>query len=191
MSVFVKICGLRTQADIDACAGADAIGFNFWPRSKRYITPDEVARLRVPPTLRRFGVFVDPSREEVERVLGLCDTVQLHGDETPDFCRQFSYVKALRKLEHESDYDCELLLVDADAPGYGGTGQRADWTRAAEVARRRKILLAGGLSPDNVAEAIRSVRPFGVDVAGGVESAPGVKDHDKIAAFIRAAKGTT
>jgi phosphoribosylanthranilate isomerase len=121
---------------------------------------------------------------------------QLHGDETPDYCARFGarFVKAIRlrdaaSLDALARYGGELALVDADAPGYGGSGRRADWTLAAAAAKRRKLLLAGGLTPDNVADAVRAVAPFGVDVAGGVERAPGVKDWKQIAAFIAAAKG--
>lgn len=196
--MFVKICGVRTLEDALAAAdaGADAVGFNFWPRSKRFVTPEAVAAFapKLPPGLRRFGVFVDPSAAEVDRALssGLIHTAQLHGDETPGFCARFTgrYVKALRlrALDELSAWDCDLLLVDADAPGYGGSGRTADWTLAAAAARLRKLLLAGGLTPDNVAGAIAAVHPYGVDVAGGVESAPGVKDHAKIVAFVRAAR---
>jgi phosphoribosylanthranilate isomerase len=199
--VFVKICGVRTLDDAlaVAAAGADAIGFNFWPGSKRYLTVDEAARIaaRLPPTLRRFGVFVDadPATIEAAFTSGAIDTAQLHGDEPPAQCRPFAgrYVKALRlrddaSLDTLAGYDCALVLVDADAPGYGGSGQRADWALARAAASRRDVLLAGGLTPDNVAAAIAAVQPFGVDVAGGVERAPGVKDHARVAAFVAAAR---
>jgi phosphoribosylanthranilate isomerase len=201
MSMFVKICGVRTLEDALACveAGADAIGFNFWPRSKRFIAFEEAARIaeRLPSNLRRFGVFVDAAAEEIERAfsVGAIDTAQLHGDEPPAFCRAFAgrYVKALRLRDAASlaaldDYDCDLVLVDADAPGYGGSGTRADFGLARAAAGRRKVLLAGGLTPENVAEAVAAVRPFGVDVASGVERAPGSKDAAKIAAFVAAAR---
>jgi phosphoribosylanthranilate isomerase len=203
MSVFVKICGVRTLEDALACAeaGADAIGFNLWPGSKRFLAVDaaaEIARALPPGGPRRFAVFVDAAAEEVERVLalGVADVAQLHGDETPDYCARFGarFVKAIRlrdaaSLDALERYGGELALVDADAPGYGGSGRRADWTLAAAAAKRRKLLLAGGLTPDNVADAVRAVAPFGVDVAGGVERAPGIKDWKKIAAFVAAAKG--
>lgn len=200
--VFVKICGVRTLADAElcACAGADAIGFNFWPGSKRHVALEEAAAIAgdLPLTLRRFGVFVDAADEEIARALdsGAIDTAQLHGDESAARCARFSgrYVKALRLRDERSlaaldDYDCELLLIDADAPGYGGSGQLADRTLARRAAARRRVLLAGGLTPENVAQAVREVAPFGVDVAGGVERAPGVKDARKVAAFVAAAKG--
>jgi len=199
-ATFVKICGLRTLDDALACAaaGADAVGFNFWRGSKRFVEIDKVAGFALPPGLRRFGVFVDPDPAEVERAFasGAIEIAQLHGDESPELCARFAgrYVKAIRLRDQRSlalldDYDCELLLVDADAPGYGGSGRAADRALARQAAERRKVLLAGGLTPDNVGAAIAEVRPFGVDVAGGVESAPGVKDHAAIARFIHAARG--
>jgi phosphoribosylanthranilate isomerase len=198
MSLFVKVCGVRSLDDALAAAdaGADAIGFNFWPGSKRFVALEEAARIagRLPATLRRFGVFVDAPADEIERAFaaGAIDTAQLHGDEPHDFCRPFAgrYMKALRlrDLAQLQGWDCELLLVDADAPGYGGSGTTADWSLAKAAAANRRILLAGGLTPDNVAAAIAAVGPYGVDVASGVERSPGVKDPRKIAAFVAAAR---
>jgi phosphoribosylanthranilate isomerase len=199
--VFVKICGVRTLEDAlwAAEAGADAIGFNFWPRSKRYITVEEAGRIakKLPARVSTVGVFVNAAEADVLRAFqhGAVDLVQFHGDETPDSCLRFAgrYVKALRLASEHSlaaldVYSCDLLLIDADTAGYGGSGQRADVELARRAAERRRVLLAGGLTPENVADAIRAVRPYGVDVAGGVESAPGVKDRTKVTAFITAAK---
>jgi len=204
MSRFVKICGITSLDDALACvdAGADAIGFNFWPRSKRHVPVERAAAIakRVPPNMRTVGVFVDPSAEEVERAFasGAIDLAQLHGDETPDFCRRFAgrYIKAVRLRDQASvarmaEYACDFVLVDADTPGYGGSGQRADTTLAAEAAKLRRVILAGGLTADNVADAVAAVKPYGVDVAGGVEREPGVKDWIKVAAFVQAAKRGT
>ena len=204
MSRFVKICGITSLDDALACvdAGADAIGFNFWPRSKRHVPVERAAAIakRVPPNMRTVGVFVDPSAEEVERAFasGAIDLAQLHGDETPDFCRRFAgrYIKAVRLRDQASvarlaEYACDFVLVDADTPGYGGSGQRADATLAAEAAKLRRVILAGGLTADNVADAVAAVKPYGVDVAGGVEREPGVKDWIKVAAFVQAAKRGT
>ncbi|MDB4970418.1 MAG: Phosphoribosylanthranilate isomerase [Myxococcales bacterium] len=201
MKTFVKICGVTTLDDALACvdAGADAIGFNFWPESKRHVAVGTAATIakRLPPNLRTFGVFVNPAADEIDRAFasGAIDLVQLHGDESPEFCQRFAgrYVKALRLRDPASlaqlvAYPCDLVLVDADTAGYGGSGQRADVTLAAEAARSRRVILAGGLTPENVTEAIRQVRPYGVDVAGGVEREPGVKDWIKVAAFVSAAK---
>ncbi len=150
MKVFVKICGITSLDDALACvhAGADAIGFNFWPQSKRHITVDAAAAIakRVPPNVRTVGVFVDPSEADVDRAFasGAIDLAQLHGDETPEFCRRFAgrYIKAVRlvdasSLERLAQYSCDLVLVDADAPNYGGSGQRADVVLAAEAAAAR------------------------------------------------------
>jgi phosphoribosylanthranilate isomerase len=201
VKIFVKICGVTTLDDALACvdAGADAVGFNFWPRSKRHVTVEAAAAIakRLPPSVRTLGVFVDPTADEVDRAFasGAIDLAQLHGDEPPAFCAGFGgrYVKALRlrdaaSLARLADYGCDLVLVDADSAGYGGSGQRADVGLAAQAARLRRVILAGGLTPDNVAEAVRAVRPWGVDVAGGVEREPGVKDWIKVAAFVSAAK---
>jgi phosphoribosylanthranilate isomerase len=200
--VFVKICGVRTLDDAlwAAGSGADAIGFNFWPGSKRYLPIEEAGRIakKLPAKLTTVGVFVDAAESEILAAFraGAVDFVQLHGNETPEFCRRFAgrYIKALRlagesALTAMADYSSDLILVDADTPGYGGSGQRADVELARRAAEKRRILLAGGLTPDNVAGAIAAVRPYGVDVAGGVESAPGVKDREKVTAFIAAAKG--
>ena len=203
MKPFVKICGVTTLEDALACAdaGADAVGFNFWPRSKRHVAVDVAAAIakKLPPQLRTVGVFVDPTAADVDRAFaaGAIDLAQLHGDEPPEFCARFAgrYIKAFRlrdraTLQRLGDYDCDLVLVDADSAGYGGSGQRADVTLAADAATRRRVILAGGLTPDNVAEAIAAVQPYGVDVAGGVEREPGVKDWIKVAAFVARAKGT-
>ena len=202
--MFVKICGITSLEDALACvdAGADALGFNFWPKSKRHIPVDRAAAIakRVPPNVRTIGVFVDPSESDVDGAFasGAIDLAQLHGDETPDFCRRFSgrYIKALRlrdaaSLAQMAEYACDFVLVDADTPGYGGSGQRADTTLAAEAAKLRRVILAGGLTAENVAEAVATVQPYGVDVAGGVEREPGVKDWIKVAAFVQAAKRGT
>lgn len=204
MSTFVKICGITSLDDALACvdAGADALGFNFWQQSKRHISVDRAAAIakRVPPNVRTVGVFVNPSESDVDRAFasGAIDLAQLHGDETPDFCRRFSgrYIKALRLRDASSlagmaEYACDFVLVDADTPGYGGSGQRADTMLAAEAARLRRVILAGGLTAENVAEAVATVQPYGVDVAGGVEREPGVKDWIKVAAFVQAAKRGT
>jgi len=198
---MIKICGVRTVDDARACAeaGATAVGLNLWPGSKRYLPFADagVVAAALPPSVRRFAVLVNPSDEEVRRAFSIVDTVQLHGDETPARVRELSslgrIMKAVRLTPATEPgaldaYPGELLLVDADAPGYGGSGQRADVALARSVAARRAVLLAGGLDPDNVADAIRQVRPFGVDVAGGVESAPGIKDHVKITAFVARAR---
>jgi phosphoribosylanthranilate isomerase len=203
MSTFVKICGITSLDDALACvdAGCDALGFNFWPQSKRHIPVERAAAIakRVPPNVRTVGVFVNPTADDVDRAFasGAIDLAQLHGDEAPEFCARFAgrYWKALRldgadALARMGAYGCDFLVVDAVTPGYGGSGQRADVALAAQAAQRRRVILAGGLTAENVAEAIAAVKPYGVDVAGGVEREPGVKDWMKVAAFVQAAKRT-
>jgi phosphoribosylanthranilate isomerase len=200
--VRVKICGITRLEDALAAAraGADALGFNFWPRSKRYVDPRAAGEIvaRLPPFVAAVGVFVDPTRDEVARAALLSGVhwLQLHGDESPALCASLTplpVIKAIRVRDRASldalgAYDVAGFLLDADTSAYGGSGRTFDWSLAAEAARRAPILLAGGLTPQNVADAVRQVRPWAVDVASGVESAPGIKDHEKTARFIREAK---
>lgn len=205
----VKICGITSLADALSAleAGADLLGFNFYPKSPRCLSFAACAAITL--ELRRrgcaatlVGVFVNPSREAVERALASCelDLAQLSGDETPELVQALGTqaFKALRPTSLPDlrgalrDYPARRLppavLIDANRPGaYGGTGQSADWELAAEAARQVPVLLAGGLTPLNVADAIRRVQPWGVDVASGVESAPGLKDGQKMANFVREA----
>jgi phosphoribosylanthranilate isomerase len=207
----VKICGLTNLEDALAAieAGADLLGFNFYPKSSRYIKPETAAaivrQLRSRdrgPTL--VGVFVNSSLTEIRSVLDLVglDLAQLHGDEPVMTVAELNRraFRALRPTSiEEAEADAEwyapyspmapALLIDAYRKDrYGGTGQAADWSIAAKIALTYPILLAGGLAPDNVAEAIAQVNPWGVDVASGVEAAPGRKDIRKLRAFIEAAR---
>jgi phosphoribosylanthranilate isomerase len=202
VTVRVKICGLtRLEDALEAVRlGADALGFNFWPGSKRFIAPAE-ARLiirRLPPLVTCVGVFVDPSHEEAVAAAAISglQLLQLHGAESPVACRAFQLpvLKALpvggpEALAAAEPYAglCGLLL-DAPSPGHGGSGLPCHWPTARTLAERGPVVLAGGLTPANVAAAIAAVRPFAVDVASGVESSPGVKDHQLLARFIGAAK---
>ncbi|MCX7722094.1 MAG: phosphoribosylanthranilate isomerase [Verrucomicrobiae bacterium] len=203
MSLRVKICGITSLADALAAveAGADALGFMFYVRSPRYIRPELAAEIseRLPGYVTRVGVFVDAPAESVKAVLGVCrlDLLQFHGDEPPEYCRQFGVptMKAFRMRDADSlralpMYDTEFWLLDAYVPGLpGGTGEVFNWQLAvAAKSLGRPFFLAGGLTPDNVAEAVRLVRPYGVDVSSGVESAPGKKDPAKLRAFVWAAK---
>ncbi|HUH00422.1 MAG TPA: phosphoribosylanthranilate isomerase, partial [Kofleriaceae bacterium] len=187
-------------------AGADWIGLNFWPRSKRWINRERGLEIAAAARAERadivlVGVFVDQLEEGVRSIadeLGL-SYVQLHGGESPGFCAGFG-VRAIKALamsgsadvDRLADYPaCETLLVDTPTPEYGGSGRTFDWSLAcAAVATGRRIVLAGGLNPGNVADAVATVRPFGVDVASGVESAPGRKDEALVCAFVAAAKGS-
>lgn len=197
MTVHVKICGVTNQADAEtACAaGAAAIGFNFFPGSRRYV-PEATAAEIVRSLAGRacmVGVFVDATRDEVERIANLVglDALQFHGDENPQYCEGWSrkVIKAVAIKDAASvaaarRYATPLLLADAYAPGErGGTGKTFAWNLLAGLDHTR-LVLAGGLTPDNVGQAVREVRPYAVDVASGVESAPGCKDAEKVRRFI-------
>lgn len=200
--VHIKVCGVTSVDDALASvdAGADAIGVNFAQSSPRRVNLD-VARAIVaalPSRVISVGVFVDATEDELRRTIesvGL-RCVQLHGDEPPELLAAFlpHAYKAIRvrgrdALADAARYPGQHILLDAYVPGVaGGTGATFDWSLAAELARSRQVTLAGGLTPDNVAEAVRLVRPFCVDVASGVESAPGRKDHGKVRAFVAAAR---
>ncbi|HVV48163.1 MAG TPA: phosphoribosylanthranilate isomerase [Polyangia bacterium] len=201
MDLLIKICGVTSAKDAAMAAelGADAIGINFWPRSKRYVDPADAGPIlaAIPAGVLKVGVFVNASAEDVGRhVFGLgLDRAQLHGDEVAaDYATvdPLCIVRAIRvrdagSFAAEAGWTPALWLYDAHVEGFGGGGVPAPWPLVAERARR-PFLLAGGLTPANVAEAIRTTRPDGVDVASGVERAPGVKDAAKVAAFIAAAR---
>ncbi len=201
MNLLIKICGVTTAKDAAMAAemGADAIGVNFWPGSKRYVDPADAAPIlaAIPAGILKVGVFVNASAEEIGRQserLGL-DRVQLHGDEpVADYAGldRARLIRAVRvrdaaSFAAASVWNPALWLYDAFVDGYGGAGVPAPWALIAERARR-PFLLAGGLTPDNVAAGILATHPDGVDVASGVERAPGVKDPAKVAAFIAAAR---
>ncbi|MGB4600575.1 MAG: phosphoribosylanthranilate isomerase [Trichlorobacter sp.] len=199
----VKICGITSLEDALTAveAGADALGFVFFAKSPRHIFPEQAARIisQLPPFVQAVGLFVNEEADTVNEVADLCrlDLVQLHGDEPPDYCRQFKRrllkafrVRSLTCLDPINNYQVAGYLLDTFSPSfYGGTGLSFNWEIAAEaVKRHQRIVLAGGLTPDNVAEAISQVRPYGVDVSSGVEAAPGKKDRDKLRAFLQNAK---
>jgi phosphoribosylanthranilate isomerase len=201
--VKVKICGVTRVQDALAAseAGADAVGLMFYERSPRFVMRQRAADIiaALPPFVAKVGVFVDAPEEEVRRTISECglDTLQFHGQESPEYCRRFGLkvIKAFRirdaqTLPATGAYDQETWLLDSYAEGApGGTGKSFNWDLAATVVRGGgRILLAGGLTPQNVGQAVTQVRPFGVDVSSGVESAPGIKDSAKIRAFIEAAR---
>jgi phosphoribosylanthranilate isomerase len=194
----IKICGLTRPGDarMAAEAGADAIGLVFYPPSPRYLSAERALEIRdaLPPFVQSVALFVNPDAAQVAQVIGRVrpGLLQFHGEETPQFCAQFGmpYVKACRVrrgvdlLEYLRPFSSAAAwLLDSHVEEYGGVGERFDWSI---VPRRleRPLILSGGLAPDNVAEAIRRLRPWGVDVSSGVESAKGIKDAAKIAAFI-------
>ena len=198
--VRVKICGLTRAADVELAidAGADVVGFVF-ARSPRQVDEVRAAQLaRVAAgRARRVGLFMDPDVREVERVLDAVDLdlLQFHGREDNAFCRAFGlpFLKAVSMLDDSADRailnypDAEGVLLDSHAPGgAGGTGKTFDWNR--RIASEKPIWLAGGLNPDNVAEAIQRFQPYAVDVSSGVESSPGKKDDDRVRLFISNAK---
>jgi phosphoribosylanthranilate isomerase len=206
----IKICGITRFEDarLAVDAGADLLGFNFYAKSPRYISPISAARLIADiraacSKVQMVGVFVNSSLEEINTITGQCelDLAQLCGDEPPDTLEALngSAFKALRPKDkpdlarsistYQPRADSPAYLVDAYRPGaYGGTGQTADWSLARSLAEAYPLLLAGGLTPDNVAEAIRQVGPWGVDVASGIEESPGCKDPARLAAFIKTAR---
>jgi phosphoribosylanthranilate isomerase len=201
--MIVKICGvMRVEDGLAAAeAGADLVGLNFWSGSRRHVAM-AVARAiadALPAHVRTVGVFVNAPADEIDATIAAVglDLVQLHGDETADFCRPFAAraIRAFRvgvaaDLEPLASHPAAQFLLDTPSAGYGGSGRTFDWTLAIAAHRyRRPFFLAGGLTPDNVADAIARVEPHGVDVAGGVESAPGIKDPTLVARFVAAAKG--
>jgi phosphoribosylanthranilate isomerase len=201
--MFVKICGITRREDAEAAvrAGADALGFVFWPGSPRYIDPFRARAIRsvLPPFVTAVGVFVDQPAEYVNGVAGLVQlgAVQLHGEESIGYAQTMHrpVVKAIALHDDAASAvdDVEiwpervLILLDVHDPvRRGGTGRTIDWSAAAAVARRRRAVLAGGLTAENVGEAIARVRPFGIDVSSGVELSPGIKDHGRLKALFEA-----
>lgn len=199
----VKICGITSLEDaLNAVeAGADALGFVFFKESPRHIFPEQAARIieHLPPFVQAVGLFVNEDSATVNETANFChlDLVQLHGDESADYCRHIQRrilkafrVRGLTCLDPMQQYQTAGYLLDTFSPSfYGGTGTSFNWEIAAEaVKRHQRIVLAGGLTPDNVAEAIHQVRPWAVDVSSGVEFAPGKKDPQKVRTFIRNAK---
>ena len=200
--VRVKICGITNAADALAAvdAGANLLGFNFYEKSARYLTESAAAKIRsqVPENVESVGIFVNASAADIA---ALChslelDAAQLHGDEPPEavaeVARSVPVIKAFRvELDFplktlEEYHDAFAFLFDAAHTGqYGGTGRTTDWDVARRAAKDHRIILAGGLKVENVAAAVRIVRPYGIDVASGVESKPGKKDHGRLREFIQ------
>jgi phosphoribosylanthranilate isomerase len=200
--VLVKICGITRLADAELAVecGAGALGFVFWPDSPRFIDPESARTIvaTLPPAVIPVGVFVNQSREYVNEVAAkvLLGAIQLHGDESVEYARAMirPVFKAIALAEaNEESIDTwpleTMMLLDVHDPvRRGGTGRTVDWSRASTVARRRPVILAGGLTPENVGEAISRVGPSGIDVSSGVESSPGLKDSDRLKALFAAMK---
>lgn len=206
----IKICGVTLPDDAArvAATGVDFIGLNFWTKSKRYLDPSRApmiaAAARAAGAAKLVGVFVDASVDEVTAIAKRVplDLVQLHGDEDPERVSEIAAatnvpvwksisVGGANDLDRLEAWPVEHILLDTPSAGRGGSGKTFDWTLAIEAHRRnpaRQFLLAGGLDPDNVRAAIEMVKPWGVDVASGVEAAPGIKDPDKLAAFVAAVR---
>ena len=197
--IEIKICGITNLDDALAVAemGANALGFIFYPKSPRYISPEKAKEIieNIPREIMRVGVFVNHRADEIKEIVEFCglNLVQLHGDESPEFCRQFpasTLIKAFspkteNDLQKLKDYPVKAILVDAHAPGlYGGTGKTSNWELALKIKGMHPLILSGGLNIDNIIEAIKTVHPDAVDINSGVESSPGKKDHNKVSEII-------
>ena len=206
--VKVKICGITTVEDALACveSGADALGFVFYPKSKRAVTPQVVRKItqNLPPFVSKVGVFVNEDPRDILEIMSYAnlDYAQLHGDETPEMCEYVGasrVIKAFRLKDDSSVQEVKnylkvvrAILVDSYSEvSYGGTGRRADINlilKVKEIASGVPLIVSGGLNPGNVATVIREVEPYAVDVSSGVEKSPGVKDWEKVKEFVRRAK---
>jgi phosphoribosylanthranilate isomerase len=192
----VKICGITNKEDA-LCAtgcGAAALGFIFYPPSPRYIKPEDARKIisGLPKEVVNIGVFVNEKVDEIKRVMKYCglDMIQLHGDESPEFCREFPAFQVIKAVELKNDddlnhaysYEVEAILVDSRHAGlYGGTGRKANWKLACRTKNKKPLILSGGLHENNIAEALQTVAPAALDINSGVESEPGKKDHAKLA----------
>jgi phosphoribosylanthranilate isomerase len=200
--LFVKICGV-TNADDATCAfesGADAIGFNFYPSSKRFIVPEKAREISeaLDISILRVGVFVNPARDYVDATIRqvALNAIQFSGNETPDDVSGYElkvfkaiHITGVESLAALKLYGVDAFLLDTHRDGdFGGTGETFDWDVARKAKQFGKVILAGGLTPQNVSAAVRLVQPYGVDVSSGVESRQGIKDHKKIKDFIRRAR---
>ncbi len=200
--IKIKICGITNLDDALYAAerGADALGFNFYKKSPRFIEPEKAAEIisQLPPFIQPVGVFVNEREEKIREVQALTciQTVQLHGDESPEFCEHFGsrvikafQIKDKESIKHMAHYHVGAFLLDSYQNSLrGGTGETFDWHLAVVAKTFGRVILAGGLTPENVAEAVKLVQPYGVDVAGGVEREKGIKDQAKLKTFISAVR---
>ena len=203
--IRVKICGITNLGDAYWAAefGADALGFIFYPKSPRSITPERAKEIvqRLPGSIGRVGVFVNQEIQAVKEIVSFCGLrlIQLHGDESPEYCSQFprsTLIKAVSQCAEEEvqrleNYPVRAILVDAHEPGcYGGTGKNSDWALALKVKKTYPLILAGGLNKENIIRAIETVRPCAVDINSGVEASPGKKGPYKIREIIEIIRAT-
>ena len=200
--VKVKICGMTNLNDVKVAVdgGVDAVGFIFYKKSPRSVTMQAVRKivLELPPFVDSVGVFVNETAEQINKIADRCnlDRVQLHGNESPTFCKKIRRrvikairVKDIQSLKKLSGYPVSSFLLDTFSEDqYGGTGRVFDWNLAYPAKKYGPIILAGGLTPNNVRQAIQRIQPYGVDVCSGVESQPGIKDHKKMQTFLKNVK---
>jgi len=201
-SLKIKICGITRSEDASvACSlGVDLLGFNFVPVSKRYLNPYTAKAIidSLPPFISKVGIFADEELSVVNDLAGFLslDAAQLHGKEDVQYCRRVTipvvkavHVQGPEDLSGLEEYDVSAFLLDTKVEGeLGGTGQTFPWEHAVDLCQKFRVIVAGGLTPDNVAEAVRTLSPYGVDTASGVEISPGVKDADLMENFVRAAR---
>ena len=200
--VKVKVCGMTSLKDalVAVEEGADAVGFIFYKKSPRSVTMKTVREivLELPPFVDTVGVFVDETAEQINKIADYCnlDIIQLHGDESPTFCKRIRRkvikafrIKDMQSVKKISSFQVSGFLLDTFSENlHGGTGKVFDWNLVLPAKKFGPVIMAGGLTPNNVQQAVRQVRPYGVDVCSGVESEPGIKDHKKVRAFLKNAK---
>lgn len=195
--IRVKICGITTNEDAAYAVyeGVSALGFNFYPKSPRYIDPDKAAKIiaGLPPFVSAVGLFVNEAEETVSEIVNVTgiDTLQFHGDESPEYCDLFSHLRTIKAfriqtakdLEKLAHFDVNAYLLDSYHPEqYGGTGLSFAWQMLESVdsVRRSRLVIAGGISPDNVGQLMGHIKPYAIDLCSGVEHSPGVKDHSLV-----------
>ena len=197
--VKVKVCGMTSLKDalVAVEGGADAVGFIFYKKSPRSVTMKTVREivLELPPFVDTVGVFVDETAEQINKIADYCnlDIIQLHGDESPTFCKKIRRkvikafrIKDMQSVKKLSSFQVSGFLLDTFSENlHGGTGKVFDWNLALPAKKFGPVIMAGGLTPNNVQQAVRQIRPYGVDVCSGVESEPGIKDHKKVRAFLK------
>jgi len=191
----VKICGITTIDDALFCVseGVCALGFNFYSKSPRYISPENACNIisKLPPFISAVGLFVNEPKETVENIMNITgiDTLQFHGDETAEYCLNFKAKKVIKALRIKDkndinrifEYDVNGYLLDSYHPDlYGGSGLAFSWNMLTSLKNRDRIIVAGGINPDNIANLLQNVIPYGIDICSGVEKAPGLKDKNKI-----------